>query len=70
MYSYNVMIKQLYIDLSTFCDMWDIKQPELMPFGIKIMYRKSPPLRSSPPPSTLHPYRSACSIDHHVKYTI
>ena len=48
--------------------MWSWKWPELKSFGHKkFLYQRVPPLRGSPPPPTLHPYRNACGIDYLVK---
>ena len=59
---------RLGIDVTTYCDMWSWKRPELKPVGHnKFLYLRVPPLCGSPSPLTLHPYRNACGFDYLVK---
>lgn len=49
------------IDLVTFCNMWSSKWLHLMPFDhLKFQYKT----HSYQPPTTFHPYRSACGNDY------
>ena len=54
------------MDLTTFCDMWSLKQLELMPLGHIKIFELEPSATSWLP--THHPYRSACGINYLVNY--
>ena len=60
---------RLGVDVATFCDMWGLKQPELMPSGnIKIFEFEDPAISWLPTSSYPSPfYRTACGIDYLVK---
>ena len=47
-----------------FCDSLSTMGPPCGPFHLENAELScNPPLRSSPPPPTLHPYISACGVD-------
>ena len=49
------------MDLAMFCDSLSAMGPPCGPFYLELSC--NPPLHGSPPPSTLHPYISACGVD-------
>ena len=52
---------RLDTDLAVLCVMWSRNYHQLMPFDcFQFAHTINLPLHGSPPPPTLHPYRSAC----------